>query len=291
MEIIISSSIIKSFFDNGEQKAYCPRKVKACTIDRTHSEEKDVFTYGKYFEIACGIGTAYPDEPEPRIKRGALTEKQKKEAREAGIHESELQYLGAMLVDEKRILQQAENFKYLAPFYGINTDNCQVKLEQEYATTIKKGVTVILKGTADIISPFYNTSEENDIYYENSVIDLKLTGNIYSSYNNRWSWKFPADKDHTQAKLYSFMTGLPFVYAVFDYTPDCNYIFYPVILNSVHTATLKEDIRKTVETILYHNENGWSENANYDSCKSCPLARECSKKVKVKPSIPICPSH
>ena len=78
MEIKISSSLIKSFLDNGEQKNHCPRKIKATTIDKTHSEQKDVFTYGKYFEIACGIGTAYPNEPEPRIERGALTEKQKK---------------------------------------------------------------------------------------------------------------------------------------------------------------------------------------------------------------------
>ena len=58
MELRIHPSNITAFFNKGEKKSYCARKVKACNIDRTHREDKTVFTYGLFLEQQKGLGSA-----------------------------------------------------------------------------------------------------------------------------------------------------------------------------------------------------------------------------------------
>lgn len=293
MEIKISSSLIKSFYHNGEKKNYCAAKVKACTIDRTHSEEKEVFDKGKFLEQKAGVGSAYDEEP-VRLQRKALTAKQKKEFAEKGIPESEFKYLGEPTVDEIRLLSQAERFNAMLPKYGANLDNCQIKIQKEWhlSKQISSDFTIILTGTVDFISPFYDPSVDVDVFYEMANHDLKSTANIYNSDpKNTWSWAFPSAMDATQAKLYHYINGLPFIYWVYDYAPQMNYKIFRVDFNDNHMHTLNQDIGNTVREWANNEENGWRENATYENCKDCPLNYGCSKKVLTKPSILISPMH
>lgn len=286
MEIRIHPSNITAFFNKGEKKSYCARKVKACIIDRTHREDKTVFTYGLFLEQQMGLGSAYEGE-DARIERKKLTAAQIKKATEAGIPESEFKYIGEMKVDEERLLAQADKFKtLLVPEYGIDLSRTQEKISKEWhlskevSREIGTDLKVIIETTADIISPICDPI--NDIFYENAVIDVKSTSNIFSEWENEWSWKFPVNRDHTQAKLSHYITGLPFIYFVFDYSPDMNYMLFDLKMNSYNMYTFNEDVLKYIKLYLHHEENGWYENASESNCKTCPLKNECDKKVMIK---------
>ena len=284
---------MKAFLHNGEPQNGCPAKIKACTVDRTYNESKKVFDYGIFFEQAIGIGSAYSNE-DIKLEKKALTAKQKKDALEAGIPESELKYIGEPYIDEVRLLNQAAKFREISPYYGIKIDDCQKKIERVWHLSEEAGsdIEIVLATTYDIRSPYFDLSKNVDVYYEDSIIDIKTCGNIYNEDpKNKWSWKFPQNMDVCQAKLTHYITGLPFIYFVFDYSADENYLPFIVNIDDNHMHAFNQDILTTVKMYIDYEINGWKENPSEQNCKTCPLKQNCTKKAMVKESVIFYPSH
>jgi hypothetical protein len=189
---------------------------------------------------------------------------------------------GNKSADHQRIDLQIQDFQNVLDNHTITIKETQVELRHKVNDRLG------LSGTLDIVGSIYD--EEYGLVDE-AIIDLKLTGNIFSQFGD-YCWHFPANMDHTQAYMYKFLyeqvreKEVPFYYLVFDYKPQPGYKIIRKDMKPVDQHELNESIRSTVEKIDLHDKSGWHTRANYDNCRLCPLKDKCpdysrAKKIEV----------
>jgi hypothetical protein len=253
MDIKISQSMIKAFDKDG----YCPMKLKVAYVYKTHRLiPSDAMTKGIYFETLClgsGVGGSTVNDL-PRKRNG---EKR---------------------VAQERIEMQAQDFPEILKAHRMEVLEKDVYLEHE----LEKGIWIC--GTTDFTSPIW---DDTDGPIPKSIVDLKLTQNIYSQFGP-FCWHFPHNMDHTQAFMYTHLwrecrgEDLPFYYMVFDYKPTPEYKMVKKLVGTLEMYELQESIRKTLEKINHHEGRGYYTNANAENCKNCPLQATCPDVTKAK---------
>ena len=262
---VINKSLIGQFMYNGQEEPHCPYQVFMHYISKEwESKPTESMQKGLFFETLTigqsADGTGVTDLP--RGKKGNKS------------------------VDQIRIEEQALIFNQMYPQYHMiiikegRNRNVQIPFCTEWKDPKYKNfddLKIYLKGVIDIVSPI-SVGHYN---YNMCIIDLKLTKNRFSTYG-KYSWGNVEQMDHTQPLLYSYGTGLPFMYWVFDYQADNDkrgHKFFPVKTQNAEDSAdpelqtryneFHETIRKTIRYLIqYHNE-GWPRKANYDSCKNC----------------------
>lgn len=260
----INNSLIKKFLFKGAEIDHCPHKIyhediiKDWKRPTTESQLKGIF-----FETLC-IGGGAGDQSVydlPRNKNGTKSK------------------------DQERIELQALIFNKMYPKYhmiickegkhkNVQTPICCQWEDPKYKNYVD--YTVYLHGTTDIISPISFGNYE----YNMAVVDLKLT----KDRNGTWgmfSWGDPTNMDHGQAYMYSFITGLPFVYWVWDFVADDEKRgnkFIPVktiatdkvdpdLINRYNE--FHETIRKTIKYLIQYDAEQWPCKSSFDNCKDC----------------------
>ena len=267
-KIIVSQSLISRFFRKGEVLNYCPMKLYKVYILKTDTElPSKAMIAGQFFETLAIGSTAY----------GAVTS--------LPIGKS-----GKVPVDQKRIEEQALNFRLVCEQHGIIINkepspgkpknvqkNFYIPIEiEEFA---HEGIETVINMTVDILSPI----SYGQVEYPMGIIDLKLTWDRNSTYGD-YCWGAPEYMDHIQAYIYGFILGFPFFYLVFDYnSKDRGHKIVPINTNLNHSDAGKKEeamrryretieiIKSTLYRIMDHHHHGWYTNPSYDNCKSCPL--------------------
>ncbi len=255
-KIIINQSMMTEMYHTsrdfiGEEKEFCPAKIKACYIQGLGLVSSIYMTRGMYFE-----------------EHVIMPEKDRKT-------EVPLTSTGKIPVTLKRINSQIQMFDTVINKYGIvihpEYKNCQIEKTVEVDSF--DGVKAFVKMKYDIISPV----NDNGITYDEAVIDLKLTGDLKYGY-----WARSSSIDITQALIYSITTKLPFFYLIFDYSPELRHDLKRVITPygykpdekteaKVREVEIKELIRKTIIKIIEFEEHGYAYNPSETNCKNCPL--------------------
>lgn len=239
--------MIKAFKVSG----YCPMKLKKALIDKTHPlPSTPTMDKGVFFETMC-LGS--------------------------GVHGKKLTTLpllksGKKSVSQLRIEDQIAKFPLILKSHRMEIDEKDVFLEYQLPSGIW------LNGTLDFTSSIWDDKEGP---IPKALIDLKLTGNINSTFGD-FCWGTPFKMDHTQAAMYSVLykliygVDIPFYYLVFDYKPIPEYKIIKKVVGLMEREALKTSITATVEKINFHNDRGWFTNPSSDNCKDCPLAAQCS---------------
>lgn len=252
-KIKLSQTTIKEFL----KEDYCPLKTKEIYLERNVDSEPTLsMQKGIYFETQCiGSGVLGKKLDDlPRLKNGNKN------------------------ADHQRIDMQVMEFKNVLNHHTITIKDTQVNMKHKVNSRL------FLDGTADIIGSIY---DEEFGMIDEAIIDLKLTANIFSQFGD-YCWHFPANMDHTQAQMYSFLyekingIEVPFYYLVFDYKPEPGYKIIRKDIKPIDKHELKESVRSTVEKIDYHDETGWRTKPNYENCKTCPLKDKCPDYSKAK---------
>ena len=263
----ITSTLIKRLYYKGEPREFlCPKK--------------------EYHHILLGDRVVPPTE---NMKRGLLFE-----AIIAGDHETEyaverslrLQN-GRQSVHTVRIYEQAERFDIIAHKYGIKLDKYQVKYHGGLEIKHFEHINFELEGTGDLETPI----ESPMFSHNNALIDIKLTMDRNSEFSE-FSWGAPQYMDHTQLVLYSYLSGLPAAYMVFDYkSRDRGHKIIPVATMAMFPdgqpddlarqqhynaakdrfVALKVAIKDTAHTVLKWDAEGYPAEPSFEACKSCPM--------------------
>lgn len=186
----------------------------------------------------------------------------------------------------RHAIKQADKFKELCK---------QMKIKVLEANVLKSREGD--EGTLDIICLWNNptpytlaTGETVLKKGDKFIVDLKYSGNL----DDRWSdfgWEDLHFKGKTllQAKHYNYLTGLPFLFWVFDTKEDYNRMFY-IHLDDNEKEKYKALIQQYKETIKAENLLGWTPRPGYKRCRSCPLFSECSYKTDIPIIEPIIPA-
>lgn len=192
--------------------------------------------------------------------------------------------------DEKRVREQASKIiRDVFPQYGIDLKNPSSKSFQRFEIEFKED-DLVLVGEFDLISEI-NDPELGKI---DAIIDLKLTKNInYENYQENgtkmWSWRYPHNRDHTQAYLYSYVYALlfgkqaKFYYLVSDYKTSPEHLFIRKKVGEMEYVELQNSIKETVSKIDDYNKNGWPYKPSWENCKNCPLKNVCSQAIRKPP--------
>jgi hypothetical protein len=113
--ITISQSLIKRFFkydpylDQWTYRAFCPRKEKELSIDRTIAWTSDSMDDGKYFETLC-LGSGRDGEMVLDLPRKKLTKAQEQANIIAEMEGTPILFKGEKKIDQVRIDEQALRF-------------------------------------------------------------------------------------------------------------------------------------------------------------------------------------
>ncbi len=271
--LYISNSLINEFIQWGEIKDYCAKKVFETYITGNYEglSASDAMNNGSYFETQClgsGAGNKVTIDL-PSIRGGKKS------------------------MPQKRIDEQVLMFKHLMRDMGMlilpDKSNVQVKAMKEWADNNYIDLIVFATGESDLITPY----SHGGIVYDNIVVDLKLTGDITSTYGP-YQWGDLKKRDMKQATLYSLLFDMPFAYWIFDYKSSVreNKFFFvnsdinhpnPELANNAkfRLRVLTEAFRKTINEIVFNFKNGWKENPSEDNCKKCPL-KNCRYKFEIK---------
>ena len=270
MILYISNTLINQFFERGEKKEYCPWAVyRSYMISKDRSDPTAAMLKGSYFETKCIGGGA-----------GG-----------SGVHSLPLLKSGKLSTDNKRIDEQVVQFKVLKDKYGMvlkdDLSNTQVKGMIHYPQDHWVDIEVFATGEADWITPIGNYNGHS---FGNSIVDLKLTGNMSSSYG-KFAWT-PREFINTQqlTHYWHVFGGLPTFFWVFDYpaTGMMNEII-PVNHDINHSnaklagkakwriKTFHELMRLTINEIAFNFQEGWKKNPDPALCKKCPVMG-CDKR-------------
>jgi len=161
----------------------------------------------------------------------------------------------------------------------VKGQRCWVDPELYYQ---RNGLTVFIKCTADVISPF--CCKSFGIAENLAVIDIKLTKDRDTDFINTsapWTtfpWGIPSEMDPIQATLYSAVFELPFIFLIFDYRKE-NPGWKPVQVRTMHShpndpnarkqfQILKHSIRSGIDMLLSWNRSGWKAIPGRQ-CKQC----------------------
>jgi hypothetical protein len=257
INLYVSQSLIKKFFFKGNERDYCPRFIKEVYVNgsqvvpSTESQLK-----GLYFETLClgetTSGSSVTDLP--RKKNG------EKRIEQVRIDEQALKFPLVLKHNDMKVLSKHERkvgiFNSSFPF------------------------NVFITGELDFTTPITFKGK----YIPKVVCDLKLTKDISSDFG-AFAWGDPARMDHIQGDIYSWLWGLPFFYAVFDYKSSIReHDIIPVNTIEYQEAfghnekyeearqrrqDTNESIRKTISLILDYELNGWIRKRCPDHCRLC----------------------
>jgi len=279
-EIRISTSLINQMFPDGEEKSLCPRQLKTGYIDRKYRmPETEAMSAGRFFEYLCLGSGANPDDNVTdlrSVKSGKGGEKS---------------------VDQVRIEDQVRQFETLVEQLGckITPENTQQHVGREWEHDYNEwsdDYEVLITGVLDFISPvnaigFKENGERYPLIFDEAVIDLKLTKDIWGTFGRNRSWAYPWTMSHTQLAIYNYITGLPAMYWVFDYKTKPEFRLYYKELTSIEQLEMHETIRKTVEAYISMNKLGWPASPAFYRCRQCPFKEEdCADRTK-RPDIQI----
>lgn len=264
--MIISSTLIKRLFFKGEERQFlCPKK--------------------EYHHILKGD---IKEPPSEAMIRGLLFESicfRDKEAEE--YYERKLRLnKGGQSVHTQRIYDAARMFDIVANKYEISIEDTQVPLHGTLEIERFEHIKFSLKGTADIITPINSPG----FGHNKAVIDVKLTMEFTDF--GEYCWNSPQFMDHTQAVLYSYLSGLPFAYLINSYsskarghkmipiaTPQLFPNGQPDDLNKLQHYNVAKDrftdfkvvIKDVAHKVLKWHAEGFPSNPSFEACKHCPL--------------------
>ena len=281
--MILSSTLVKSFFLNGSKRAYCPYRIKNMLIDRKYDISSDAINKGNFFETLCightRGGSMVTDLPRKRN--------------------------GDKTIDQKRIERQAETFKELAKKYKIELvdENVQVLLKKKLANNI------FLHGHPDIFPVHVKDPEIGDVI---AVIDLKLAKSIRNTFGE-YCWGDYERYDDIQAQCYMYLAedldlelndhlnpdlfkyfskGLDvrFYYWVFSYYEGRFQKEYVPLENKIIRAEksplkrleMLESLRKTYSLMRKHEKEGWVKKECIE-CNKCPIPCEHNLNPQLEP--------
>jgi len=230
--VLISQSLMKQFIMFNDPIEFCPYQIKRTYIDKAYDKRTDAMTNGVFFEsLAIGgdvRGNTITDLP--RLRTGKKS------------------------TDHKRIESQVLEFKRDANELELEIDRftSQQRFCKVWHGMADVDIIVIFIGGLDLLSPIKYNGEKRL-----AAIDLKLTKDV-SNTNGNFCWGSPNDMDHTQAYSYSWMTGLPFYYMVYDYKPKMEKKSpLKVNINAIILKEFFEALRKAVANIIYEENTGW----------------------------------
>lgn len=264
-KIRISQSLIKKF----EELNYCPKKIYATSIARTHLlPTSDAMLRGSYFEtMVIGGGARNSIVTDlPRLKNGNKS------------------------TDHIRIDEQIERFDEVLAKYGISKpkpENCQVNIQVS-----ARGFDLDL--TIDFAAKMNNPEYGN---FPVAIIDTKLTKDRESTFGP-FGWGAPENIDPLQGQMYTFgfreyYSALkrlpneytpPFFFLVFDYKPNYGDSLIKIDYDQTFEEELFERIERTDNKIKESIQLEWESRPDYDQCKKCPvgLSGDCKLSPKIE---------
>jgi hypothetical protein len=272
--IKISQSIVKKF----EVPDFCPKRLKADTIDRLYEKESSVtLKQGIYFESEL-LGAGAKGQVVTDLPRNILTKKAIKEGKTIGDKKAA----------HLRIDEQVVNALAAFEKWGIEMPPMhyrQVELEVPHPEFDD----VMMSLTLDFVSSI-KSEEYGD--YPFAIIDVKLTGSVDNDYGD-YCWGTPEKMDHLQAYVYmrffkeAFKDKLPedymppFFYLVFDHSPRMKKKIVPFFYSEKTDYEMMERIELTRTKYLREQEMNWEARPNMDQCEKCPLnlAGDCEQSI------------
>jgi hypothetical protein len=261
-EINISSSLITRLYHKGNKRDICPQKFYVSVITKQFPiKQTDAMLRGCYLETMLlgegADGHKVIDLPRHKIS-GAKLAQQKAIDAQVGMWE-----------------MRKENHGIIVNSEGLSK-NIQVRQKVKWPCKEYPGIDVWIYATADLISPF----KDNGIDYEMSVIDIKGTADVNSTFGE-YGWGEPKYLDHFQMVLYNRVYELPVLYLVFDWSKNLGYKAIPVNVNINHPdqekaneakyriREMEETVRKTIIDLVSYEKEGWKTNPGIE-CDKCP---------------------
>ncbi len=256
----LSSSLISRILDSSE----CPYKIKAVYIDKTaKSVPTQSMLNGLFFEQeVLGVKPGNSPVSAKLLKNGNVS------------------------TDSKRIIDQAKFTKdVLFPMWGI--DPGKIQPFQRFSLDFKED-DLTLSGEFDILCEV----DDPELGRVDAIIDLKLTKNINyedGKGTDSWSWRYPQNRDHTQAYMYKhaykllFQKSPQFYYFVLDYKPTPEYKIVRKKIGDMELRELHRSIETTKDKIVVYNKDGWPYKPEYKNCKNCPLLNSCKYAIRRPP--------
>jgi CRISPR/Cas system-associated exonuclease Cas4 (RecB family) len=180
------------------------------------------------------------------------------------------------LAETDRVLRQVDNFRErIIPPYGLEVDEVRVQVKGEKLLEDHK---IILEGEADLISPVSFTAQNKEYVFDDCIIDLKLTGDLGNDFGE-FSWAKAQDMDHIQAYIYGAIWELPFMYFVFDYKKNPEFLPILKTMKGVEAMEYMQTVLNAKEKILEYEEKKWPAVSSYKLCKNCMLQDVCDKFI------------
>lgn len=256
----IGSSLVKQMFHKGELRVHCPRKIYVNYVAKTHKSPSSIYMLrGLYFEYRClGAMSSHQEDVPDWSSLFHIRDQEKP------------------LAETDRILKQVDNFREkIVPAYGLEIDEERVQVK---GSKLLEGHGIVLDGEADLITPISFTANSKEYVFGDAVTDLKLTGDIHNDFGE-FSWAKAQDMDHIQAYIYGAIWELPFMYLVFDYKKNSE--FLPILKTMDNTESMEhmQTILSTKALILDYEEKKWPAVSSYKLCKNCMLQDVCDKFI------------
>lgn len=267
-KLVISQSLIKDVIVNGNEIDVCPLLLWNTSISKDlRAAPTRPMLNGSYFEyLALGSGA---------------------EGTEA-VTELPLLKGGKKSADQVRIEAQATVFMNVLDQYGANIENTQIVFEREWDhedNIWDEDFEIIIRGVTDFRSPITGVGinghgERAIITIPNAIHDLKLTADVNNTFGD-YTWGTPYAMDHIQAKIYNYLTELPFFYWVFDYKTKPEYKIIHKYVDVVARMEMHETIRKVAEKLIGFEKYEWEPVPCYSLCKNCVVAEHglCDKQI------------
>lgn len=269
----ISPSLIKKFFNKGNEVDYCPRRIMDTYINPVEEVKTTLsMESGRFFESLC-LGRTRDGEVVDDLNR-------KKN--------------GTKTIDQVRIEEQALVFKQKSKKYMMIIDDANTQTE----INLKLNDEFTLQGHPDIFPTPVITKDGLKM----ACFDLKLTKDIDCEFLP-FCWGRPDLMDHTQGIGYIYIienislgdnehlseiltpsvirlcnaNEFVFRYWVFSYgAKGLTDKFVPITYDAHAKNEFKELLRKTMSLIEYNDKTGWKTNPCYKLCNDCPLKATCS---------------
>ena len=288
----ISQSLIKRILYNGEEREVCPYQLHNVDIPHKYKRETTLpMQCGNYFETQC-IGSSAGGKATNDLPRKLLNKNQQTENR---VRKKEGRPLikGEKRSDQLRIDEQILRFKSLCTKYQIIIANNNVQIP--IIIPWEKDKNVLLTMQLDIFpTPIFYKKE-----LRIAIIDLKLTGDLNSSYGE-YCYATPEHLDLIQGKMYHYgvrhidhalnphlnnvlssdveeviKQSCLFFLWIFNYKkPILEDKFIEVVWDKTKEAELHESIRKTMSMLEMFEAQAWPLLPSYNRCKKCPI-KEC----------------
>lgn len=217
-KIIISSSIIRALYHNGNEKIVCPQRFYEETlihnVDRKPRPDRtNPLAHGIYFETHClgggRLGQQRLDLERKAVSKKAMEEWNKKRvlAEQQGLPIPEMPK-GLKLTYHERIDHQINQFKLKHREYNmkiIPDMNTQIRIYKNHPDPDMSHV--LLRGDIDWLTNLTlpRPHDRTKMHENVALIDLKLTADVNNEhdFNGAVPWGKPERLDPTQLILYN----------------------------------------------------------------------------------------